>query len=134
MPEVDYAPETTPCVVLVVEDEPLIRLMVCDVLRDAGFTVVEASSAEEALGFLQAGREVRMVFSDVNLPGAMSGLDLARRLRAEYPVVDVVLTSGHLEGQDIDPEIGFFRKPYVLDTLVAALRERIGGPAGSDPS
>jgi PleD family two-component response regulator len=71
--------------ILVVEDEVLIRCLICDDLREAGFVVVEAENADEASSYLASGAPVDLIFSDVHMPGSMDGLDLARRIRNERP-------------------------------------------------
>jgi CheY-like chemotaxis protein len=71
-----------PCV-LVVEDEILVRVLVADELRTDGFLVVEAATADEALSYFQAGIQVDLVLSDIDMPSALNGVDLIQRLRAE---------------------------------------------------
>lgn len=109
--------------VLVVEDEFLIRLVVADYLREAGFVVVEASSGDEARSILQAGALIDLVFTDVRMPGSMDGLELLNFVREIRPNVPVLVTSGHLEG-DLAYAGGaarFLRKPYDLQRLVDGL-------------
>lgn len=99
--------------ILVVEDEVLVRMVIADELRDAGYVVIEASNAQEALDLLRHGRvSVRLVFSDIRMPGHVDGLGLARIIRSEYPIIKIVLTSGHftvLGGTDHEE---FIAKPY----------------------
>src|ERR1700710_1599105 len=89
-------------IVLIVEDEVLIRLAVADHLRDSGYQVVEASNADEALEYLQGPNNVSLVFSDVRMPGTMDGLKLAQRIRESYPALSVILASGHLLPEEAD--------------------------------
>ncbi len=114
-----------PACVLVVEDEILIRAVIADELRAEGLSVVEAATADEALSYFQAGVQVDLVLSDVELPGALNGVDLIKRLRAEAPNLLTVLSSGHSPGvHDAD---AFLPKPYdVRDVvlLVATLLQR----------
>lgn len=123
----DRPPEPENATVLVVEDEVLIRLMVSDELREAGFRVVEAANADDALAYLQAGERADLVFSDVRMPGSMDGIALAEKVRTEYPSVRVVLTSGHLLPREIRAGLPFLAKPYELvrlrETLAALLQE-----------
>ena len=98
--------------VLVVEDEVLVRMVVADELRKAGYTVIEASSAHEALDLLRNGVDVRVIFSDVRMPGPMDGVGLARVVRSEFPMIKIVLTSGNLTPLDWAEHHGFFQKPY----------------------
>jgi CheY-like chemotaxis protein len=99
--------------ILVVEDEVLIRMVIADGLRDAGYTVIEASNAHEALEILDHSNvDVRCVFSDLRMSGTMDGVGLARAVRAQYPAIRVVLTSGHEKTLDWTAHDGFFPKPY----------------------
>ena len=75
-----------PAVILLGEDEPLVRMLGVDVLEDAGFAVVEATNAAEALKTLETTPEVRVLFTDVNMPGQMDGLQLARLVHEQRPV------------------------------------------------
>ena len=99
--------------ILVVEDEVLVRMMLADQLRQAGFMVIEASNADEALLLLRQNLvRIEAVISDVGMPGSIDGLGLARVIRSEYPELRIVLVSGYhtsLEGPDFDD---FFPKPY----------------------
>jgi two-component system, response regulator PdtaR len=109
--------------VLVVEDEVLLRMVVAEELREQGCTVVEAANSDEALSILQSGTTVHIVFTDVNMPGMLDGIDLARIVCAKFPGIDVVVTSGHLGNKELDWKIeGFFSKPYDLQKLVAHIR------------
>ena len=83
-----------PCTVLVVEDEPLVRLMVAEELRDSGMRVIEAGTADEAFERLRAGNPVDFVFADIELPGSMNGLELARRVQTDFPNLEFLMTSG----------------------------------------
>ncbi|MEK9968339.1 MAG: response regulator [Ferrovibrio sp.] len=114
-----------PISVLVVEDEALIRMVIADHLRDTGFEVTEARSADEAIQILGGAQKVDIVFSDVNLPGTMNGIDLALWLRSNQSSVLVMLTSG-VGAQDMPPDIRgripMIMKPYDLDTVVHRLK------------
>jgi DNA-binding response OmpR family regulator len=105
-----------PACVLIVEDEILIRVLIADELRAEGFLVIEAATAEEALSYFQAGVQVDLVLSDIELPGAVNGVDLVRRLRAEAPDLPTVLTSGRSPAaHEAD---AFLPKPYDLRQVV----------------
>lgn len=112
--------------VLVVEDEVLIRSFVADELREGGFQVIEASSADEAWAFLESGEKIDLIFSDVHMPGSMNGLDLARRVQAKYPHVRLIVTSGNLGGVNVTG-FPFLPKPYsftlAVDVIIEALRK-----------
>jgi CheY-like chemotaxis protein len=106
--------------VLVVEDEVLIRSFVADELREGGFQVVEASSADEAWAFLESGEKIDLIFSDVHMPGSMNGLDLARRVQAKYPHVRFIVTSGNLGGVNVT---GLYSFTLAVDVIIEALRK-----------
>jgi len=106
--------------ILLVEDDPLIRISTADHLRDKGFDVIEAGTVIEAATVLSSSPQVRAVFTDVDLPGAMGGLSLAVWIHTHYPAIPVILTSGvrsivpALSGQRTVP---FVPKPYDLDKV-----------------
>ena len=83
-----------PLTVLIVEDEPLIRLVAVDTLEDAGFAAFEASDAGQAIALLKQHKEIRILFTDVNMPGEMDGVSLAHYVRARWPEVKIVVTTG----------------------------------------
>lgn len=107
--------------VLVVEDEPLLRLVLSDLLRAEGLVVVEAANAVEALDLLAAGVAADFVFTDVRMPGPIDGLELVRRVAVSHPGLPMMLTSGHLERPLTEPGVGFLRKPYLPADAVAAI-------------
>jgi CheY-like chemotaxis protein len=80
--------------VLVVEDDELIRLMVIEELVDAGFKVVEAGNADQAIAVLEARQDIHVVFTDIDMPGSMNGLRLAAAVRERWPPVHIIITTG----------------------------------------
>jgi DNA-binding NtrC family response regulator len=106
--------------VLIVDDEPLLRLMNADMLTDAGFDVIEASNADEALALLDQNRDVRVVFTDVEMPGQLDGFALADRIGRTYPLIGVVVTSGRRFPSATFNATSqqFLPKPYSLDKVV----------------
>jgi CheY-like chemotaxis protein len=87
-------------------------MMVAGELRNAGYAVIEASNAHEALDLLSNGVDVKLIFSDVRMPGAMDGVELTRVVRSEFPIIKMVLTSANLTPLDGVEHHGFFQKPY----------------------
>ena len=87
-------PSTTPPVVLVVEDEALIRMLAVDVLEEAGFEVIEAPSADYAVLVLDKRDDIRVVFTDVDMPGRLNGFQLARHIQDHHHRVRVIIGSG----------------------------------------
>ena len=106
---------------MVVEDEILIRITVAEHLRGSGYTVVEAANAEEAIAVFASGEPIDVVFTDVNMPGPMNGLSLARWIGRHHPFVPVLLTSG--DGDDpTQPAEFFLAKPYRVGAVPNRLR------------
>jgi CheY-like chemotaxis protein len=110
--------------VLVVEDEPLIRMDAVDVVEDAGFRAYEAASADEAMSILETHEDVFVLFTDVDMPGSMNGLKLAASVRNRWPSVRIIIASGAVEvkREDMPDHALFFSKPYRSDRIADALR------------
>jgi CheY-like chemotaxis protein len=118
-----------PPVVLVVDDEPLIRLYAVDVLTDAGFETLEAADAEEAMTLLAEHAAITVLFTDINMPGPYNGLELARRVHERRPDVQLIITSGkERPDRSAIPDDGIFlSKPYqgsVVAALIKAAAQR----------
>jgi CheY-like chemotaxis protein len=111
--------------VLVVEDEVFSRIHAVDLVEAAGYRAIEASNADDAIAILEARKDIRIVFTDINMPGSMDGLRLARAIRDRWPPIELILTSGRLDVPESDiPERGlFFAKPYRDDEIVSALQK-----------
>ena len=119
-------------VVLVVEDEALIRMNAVQIVEDAGFAAVEACNADEAIGILESRDDIRAVFTDINMPGSMDGWKLAHAIRGRWPPFHLIVTSGlSVPNKDQMPPRGrFIGKPYTAAQVTAALRDLFGdGPA-----
>ena len=112
-------------VVLLVEDEPLVRITNVDILHEAGFRVVDANDADEAFEILKRRSDVSVVLTDVDMPGSMNGFEFARLVAQGWPEVGVLVISGKTRpGQgDLPPRGAFLPKPYDPETLVNALRD-----------
>jgi len=115
-------------VVLIVEDEFLLRIDAVDMVKAAGFEVVEAANADEAIEILESRRDITVVFTDIQMPGSMDGLKLARAVRGRWPPIKIVATSGHLHVRETDlPEGGrFLPKPYSPVEVAGLLQELTG--------
>ncbi len=99
--------------VLVVEDEPLVRMLAVDVVEEAGFEVIEASDADEALELLGKVPDIRLLFTDIDMPGSMDGLRLAAAVRDRWPPVHIIVVSGKQRPTASElPDGIFFPKPY----------------------
>jgi len=118
--------DATPECVLVVDDDAAIRLVLADTLRDAGFCVIEARSGTDAVSYLRSGGRVDLIFSDIQMPGSIDGLQLARHVRAAYPAIPVILTSGKYKAEYLDSTKNFVPKPYALDHVLALITQILG--------
>jgi two-component system, response regulator PdtaR len=115
--------------ILVVEDETLTRLWVADLLEENGFTVLEAEDASAALKVLEARPEVRLLFTDVQMPGSLNGMELAREVHARWPHVLLVITSGRERPTRAEiPDDGrFVAKPYSAEELLRQVNDLLSG-------
>jgi CheY-like chemotaxis protein len=111
--------------ILVVEDETLIRLWVADLFEENGFTVLEAENANAALKTLEARPEVKLLFTDVQMPGSLNGMELAREVHARWPHVFLVITSGRERPTRAEiPDDGrFVAKPYSAEELLRQVND-----------
>lgn len=107
--------------VLFVEDDPLVREAVAHALEEAGFEVLLAHDGEQAVALLDGGARPAVVFSDIVMPGAVSGIDLARVVRQRHPGLPVVLATGYTERQPAIPGVQVLAKPYAIERLVTLL-------------
>ena len=114
-------------VILIAEDEALVRFALSDCLADRGFRVLEAGTATEAIDVLESEPEIDLVFSDIRMPGPIDGIDLARWVHANRPGLAVVLTSGHMHKAEIADDMGenepFIEKPYDLQSVVSQISD-----------
>ena len=108
--------------VLVVEDEAMMRTKLAEELQDAGYLVVEASDGTEAVEILTLRQDVKIVISDVRMPGPIDGVELCRRVRSGYPGIKVVLSSGEPNAADLTTHDGFFLKPYRVARMIRHIR------------
>jgi CheY-like chemotaxis protein len=114
--------------VLIVEDDFLIRMGAAEMIEAAGFAIVEAVNADEAMEILEVRLDITLVFTDIQMPGSMDGLKLAAAIRGRWPPIKIVATSGRVNVRKIDlPEGGLFLpKPYSSAEIVRTLRELTG--------
>jgi hypothetical protein len=115
-------------VALVVDDESFARLFAVQVLLDLGFYVLEAADAAQGIEMLRDNEDVAIVFTDISMPGAMDGVDLARHIRAVRPDVGLLMTSGHAPPAEAQADLParFLAKPYTASILIDAVRETAG--------
>ena len=110
-------------IVLIVEDEPLLRMAAIDIVEDAGFEAMEAADADQAILILEARTDIHIVFTDVDMPGSIDGLKLAEAVRGRWPPIHIIVTSGHrkVDMRDLPDGSVFFPKPYREAALVTEL-------------
>jgi CheY-like chemotaxis protein len=115
-------------VILVVEDEVLVRLLAVSVAENAGFEALWAATADEAIGILESRSDIRLVFTDVNMPGSMNGLRLAHAIRSRWPPVELLVTSalGNITAEDLPERGRFLAKPYNVATLSRVFQQMAG--------
>ena len=125
-------------IVLVVEDDPILLIHSVDLIEGAGFDVIEAHNADEAIAILETRTDIAIVFTDVEMPGTMDGLKLARFIRERWPPVHLILASGRTSPLAHEMPMGsrFFAKPYNDAALVNALHDmaklsRSDGPSAN---
>jgi CheY-like chemotaxis protein len=118
---------TIPAVVLVVEDEMLLRMRAVDMVEDAGYTSVEAVDADEAVAILESRSDIALLFTDIQMIGSMNGLMLAHTVRKRWPPIKIILVSGQLKLADLDipPGSRFFGKPLDAKVMIAQLQNMI---------
>ena len=115
--------------VLVVEDEPIIRMDTVSMLEEAGLTVVEFDSADEALDFTKSHlREVAAIFTDVNLRGELSGIDLASIVTEMSPDITLLVTSGRFDKKpfELPDNVQFLCKPFLPRQVLSAIQSAVG--------
>lgn len=114
-------------IVLVVEDDGLIRMSLVDELEGAGLRVLEASNADEALQIMNANSSIGAIFTDIDMPGSMNGLKMAECIQQSHPNVAIMLTSGHLKipKNSLPARVPFLPKPYEVDGIVTHIRALI---------
>jgi CheY-like chemotaxis protein len=119
----DSAHQSEP-VVLVVEDESIIRMQAVVIIEEAGYNVVEACNADEAIAILKTREDIGIVVTDIEMPGSMDGIKLARAIRDQWPPIELIITSGRYRVRinQLPPGAQFMPKPYTPNVLVTAIR------------
>jgi CheY-like chemotaxis protein len=112
-------------VVLIVEDEPLVRFSTLDALENVGHVVLEAANADEAMVLFRNRTDIDIVFTDINMAGSMDGIQMAQRLRAMRPHIGIIITSGvvNLDPMLLPANTVFMPKPYKHDMLLASIHQ-----------
>lgn len=111
--------------ILIVEDEPILRMAFAEAARDAGYDVIEAANSQGALRHLASEKVVDLVFSDIYLPGGMDGVALARRIKLDHPDVKILLTSGRGFPPGASAIGPFIAKPYATADLLTRIERHL---------
>jgi CheY-like chemotaxis protein len=119
---------SVPAVVLVVEDEMLLRMRAINMVEDAGYTSLEAVDADEAVAILESRSDIALLFTDIQMPGSMDGLTLAHAVHKRWPPIKIILVSGQLKLASIDlpADSRFFGKPLEAKVMIAQMQSMIG--------
>ena len=114
--------------VLVIEDEPILRIDALDMVEQAGFEAVEAMSVDDAIRILETRPDIRIVYMDLDMPRGVKGIELAARIRDRWPPIEIVLTAAYFNEQDLTmpARAEFYAKPVQRDDVIAAMRRMAG--------
>jgi CheY-like chemotaxis protein len=117
-----------PAVVLIVEDEMMLRMRALDMVEDAGYTPVEAMDADEAIAIMEARSDIALMCTDIQMPGSMDGLGLARAVHERWPSIKIIVVSGKLSpsNRDLPACSKFFGKPLDARQMIAQMQSMIG--------
>jgi DNA-binding NtrC family response regulator len=117
-----------PAVVLIVEDEMVLRIRAVDMVEDAGYTPLEALDAAEAVAILESRSDVALMCTDIQMPGQMDGVDLAHAVHERWPAIKIIVVSGQLKLPDLvlPPLSRFLGKPLDAVEVIAEMRDMIG--------
>jgi DNA-binding NtrC family response regulator len=128
------AEDDSALVVLVVEDEVLVRMIACDILTEGGYHPIEAVNADEALVLIDARPDIAVMFTDVDMPGEINGLGLVRLVAMKRPALPLIVTTGAAEiaPGDLPPGTAFLAKPYAPSALLTLIEQKATRPA-DDP-
>jgi DNA-binding NtrC family response regulator len=109
-------------IVLVVENESVIRMETVQMIKDAGYAVLDASNTSEAMKILKGRRDIRAVFTEIRLPGHQNGMELGRVIAGRWPLVRLIMTSGVPKTDDFPTDWRYVPKPYDSAQIAAVLR------------
>jgi two-component system, response regulator PdtaR len=118
-------------VILIVEDDPLLRMLAVEFVKEAGFDALEAAGADQAIAILESRSEIAVLFTDIDMPGSMDGPELARMVSNRWPAIEILIASGHirLPQSALPPNGRFLGKPYCAAAMIAELHSLLGHAA-----
>jgi CheY-like chemotaxis protein len=113
-------------VILVVDDDPLLRMLAIELVNEAGFETLEACDADQAIAILESCSKIAVLFTDIDMPGSMDGLKLASVVSDRWPLIEILIASARVPLRDLPPNSRFLRKPYRQAAMIAELHSLIG--------
>jgi CheY-like chemotaxis protein len=118
-------------VILIVEDDPFLRMLAVEFVEEAGFEALEAGDADQAIAILESRSEIAVLFTDINMPGSMDGLELALVVSNRWPAIEILVASGRvrLRQSDLPPNGRFLGKPYHAAAMIAELNSLVSQAA-----
>jgi len=122
-------PEQYPGLILVVEDEPIIREFVCEILQSEGFTTEGMANADDAMAFLmEKADQVRLLLTDIRMPGSLDGAELSNHTGLVWPQIPILVMSGHEtpESSGVKHAVTFIRKPWTIGQMVDGVEKALG--------
>jgi CheY-like chemotaxis protein len=124
------SPNKPPPVVLIVEDEALLRMLAVEVVEEAGLVALEACDSDEAVALLESRSDISVLFTDIHMPGSMDGLKLAHAVRDRWPPIKILVVSGHVRPlpRDLPANSCFVGKPYLMPAMVEKLHSLVCSP------
>lgn len=127
-------PGKSPPVVLIAEDDALLRMLAMDVVEEAGFVAIEAADADEAMALLEFRSDIALLLTDIDMPGSMSGIKLAQAVCNRWPRIRILVVSGRVRPQppELPSNSCFLAKPYQAAALVEELRALATSSGNSD--
>lgn len=123
-----HTPNADKRVILVIEDEPVLRIQISDLLEDDGFEVVEATSVENAIHILETRLDIRIVYMDLDMPKGVDGVKFAAAIRDRWPPIEIILTASRVDGTRIQLPVRarFFAKPINPARVIETVRAFAG--------
>ena len=116
----------SPHAVLIVDDDQLLMLVTAEIVKHAGFEVVQAGNAEEAVAILEVRADIALLLTDIDMPGSMDGINLAHAVRDRWPPIKIIAVSGRVLDRALPEGSHFFRKPYNADVMISEIHSQLG--------
>ena len=115
-----------PNTILVVEDDPLVQMVTVDTVEAAGFMVLQADNADEAVAILETRSDIALLLTDIDMPGSMDGLKLAHAVRHRWPPIKIIVVSSRVPALGLPADSRFFCKPYRAEAMISEIHSMLG--------